>query len=260
MQQGILMVSFGSSHKETREKNIDGIFSHVREKYPKAKCYQAFSSDMIRKILKTRDFIEIPDIEGALIEMKKDGITHAYIQPTHIIDGIENNKMKEIAGKFSGEFQVLKIGSPLLDTKEDFDETVKGIWEELTPIVRDDILILMGHGTTHEANEAYSRLEACFRSHGKNKVYIATVEGTPTIEDVMDKLTCRKGERIVLAPFMFVAGEHAVNDMAGEEDSFSSKLSAAGYITDCILKGIGEYEPIRDRYIKHLDEILTKAE
>lgn len=264
MKKGILIVSFGCTYKEERENNIDRLVADISEKYPEVTCYQAFSSNIIRRILKERDFIVVPDVAEALMQMKEDGITQVYIQPTHILDGVENNKVKDISGKYMKYFEEIKIGVPLLDSEDDIQDVANSLWKELKAVVREDILILMGHGTKHQANSVYEKLEKQFTTLGNHKVFISTVEGIPLIEDVIEKLDIRYGKnainrRIVLAPFMLVAGDHARNDMAGEKDSYVSKLIQAGYRPECIMKGIGEYEGIRNIYIRHLDKIMNST-
>ncbi len=263
MNQGILIVSFGTTHKETREKNIEKLVQTVREVFPDRSIYQAYSSNIVRSILKRRDNLIIPNVREALQQMQQEGITQVIILPTHIIDGIENNRMKQTADGCRDLFMDLKLARVLLDNEADCKDTAKALWKEIKAEAGNSPVILMGHGSVNVADRFYSRLETELRSLSGQQIYIATVEGSITIEHVIEKLNAsaekreyEKG-RVLLLPFMLVAGDHAVNDMAGEEDSFAAKLRDAGYEPECILRGIGEYEEIRRLYIKHLREAST---
>jgi sirohydrochlorin cobaltochelatase len=258
MSKGILIVSFGSTYAETREKNIGGIETYIAKRYPEMRCYRAFTSDMIRKVLSKRDQIEIMDVEQALRLMKADGITQVYIQPTHIIDGIENNKAKHIMQQYMSEFDYIGMGKPLLADEKDYDRVTDILWEQLLVNEDDSNLVLMGHGSEHNANEAYKKLENVFHKKGYANVYVATVEAKPTIEDVIKKLQVTTKKKVYLTPFMIVAGDHAHHDMAGGTDSFYTKLEEEGYETEIIMKGLGEYEEIRELFLIHLEELITK--
>ncbi len=261
MSQGILIVSFGTTYKETRDKNIERIAETVRESFPDWRVYQAYSSNIVRGILKKRDNIIIPDTKEALLRMKQDGITHATVLPTHIIDGIENNRMKNTIEECLDLFEEIKTAGVLLGNKEDFRLVARALWKEIKKHTEDVPVIFMGHGSVHEADQCYTILEKELRLYSGRNVYIATVEGAVTIEDIIPRLNADVTERgrVLLLPFMLVAGDHAVNDMAGEEESFASRLKSEGYEPECILRGIGEYEGIRRIYIKHLREALVRC-
>ncbi len=258
MKQGILIVSFGTTYKETREKNIERLAATVRENFPDWSIYQAYSSNKVRSILKTRDNIVVNSTREALKQMKADGVNEVAVLPTHIIDGIENNLMKQVIKAESHLFQKVSIASALLEGEEYYKLISKALWQEINELAQDDPVIFMGHGSSHEADGNYEVLEAELRAVSGKEVYIATVEGSTTIEAVVERLNAVstvKG-RVLLLPFMLVAGDHAINDMAGEEDSFASLLIEKGYQPECILKGIGEYAMIRNIYIRHLREAI----
>lgn len=259
MNKGILVVSFGSTYKETREKNIGGIETLIHHRYPDMKLYRAFTSEIIIKVLKQRDSIEIMDVEQALQQMKKDGITHVYVQPTHIIDGIENHKAYETVQQWKNEFEYIGMAKPLLGDQEDYRKVVEAIWDNLKEGVKNNALILMGHGSDHKANISYEYLEDAFHKAGHTNVHLATVEAEPTIEDVIMKMEPIEYQRVILMPFMIVAGDHAHNDMAGETDSFCTKLVEKGYETNVVMKGLGEYKEIRDIFVSHLKHLIEEV-
>lgn len=259
MKKGILIVSFGTTYKETREKNIEKVAETVREQFPDWQVYQAYSSNIVRNILKKRDSLDIPDTGEALLRMKKDGITEVAVLPTHIIDGIENNRMKQAVEECRELFTKTRVAGVLLAQDEDYKDVAKALWEEVKTFAEDSPVIFMGHGSAHEADKSYERLEKELRSYSGKEIYIATVEGSVTIGDIIERMKSLKQEEknVLLMPFMLVAGDHAVNDMAGEEsDSFVSNLRSEGYKARCILKGLGEYESIRNIYIKHLSKAI----
>lgn len=258
MNSGILLVSFGTTHRDTREKNIEAIVEAVRKKYPDRDVCQAYSSDRVRAILKERENLCIPSIEEALIRMKESGIRNLTILPTHIIDGVENNKMKQIAERYRPDFETLSIADALLEEEEDYSAAAKALWDSLKEAAQGKTVIFMGHGSQHEADGSYEKMEQALRAYAGREIYIATVEGAVTIEEVLCRMErCGQsaetsGQAVLLAPFMLVAGEHAVNDMAGEKASFASKARAAGMDVTCLMKGLGEYEGIVELYMKHL--------
>ncbi len=259
MKKGILMVSFGTTYRDTREKNIERLAEAVRENFPHWKLYQAYSSQRVRNVLEKRDHIRIPGIQEALLEMLQEEITHVAVLPTHVMDGIENNKMKHAVEEVRTLFTEVKIAGALLGGEADIKLVAGAIWEEIKEIAGDDPVVFMGHGSAHEADQCYAELETALRSSSGRELYIATVEGAVNIASVIERLAAeQKGKgRILLLPLMLVAGDHAIHDMAGEEASFASELKAAGYEPECILKGMGEYEGIREIYIEHLRKVIN---
>ena len=257
MRTGILVASFGTTYQDTREKNIDAIVKCVKEKYKDVDVYEAYTSSKIRKALE-KDGIKKYSVEEALEIMAGDGITHVAILPTHVIDGIESEIVKADVLKMSSYFEDIKTAGVLLNSPEDYRDVCDAVWGELKEPVREDTLILMGHGTEHKADESYGIMEDIFRKQTGADIYIATVEGETTIDDVIIKMKEKNNsKRVIIAPFMLVAGDHANNDMAGDEDSFKSKLHDEGFEPECIIKGLGEYEDIRKIYISHLDAVMN---
>lgn len=258
MRRGILVVSFGTTYHETREKNIGRITRMIRENYPDDLVLEAFSSEVVRSVLKERDGVTVPNVTEALNRMHGEGIRNVVVFPTHIIDGIENNRMKEDVEACRTLFDEIKLADVLLATEADYERTAEALWQSVSAEAGASPVIFMGHGTEHEADACYMRFEEEMNRHAQNPVYVATVEGSVGIDDVLSRLTAsgKRGGRVLLVPFMLVAGDHANNDMAGEEDSFAKKLKAAGYEPECILKGIGEYPKIRECYLWHLRQCI----
>ena len=203
----------------------------------------------------------ITGVENAEAEMERignmirDGIKELIVQPTHIINGIENDLMKEDVLAYADHFDSIRFGTPLLTSTKDIEEAIRAFMEDWKDLPEKEALVLMGHGTTHYANTAYAALDYTFKDLGYSNVLIGTVEAYPSIPSILRGLKELQPEKIHLTPFMIVAGDHATNDMAGEEeDSWKNQFEAAGYTVECHLKGLGEYEGIRKIFLKHIEE------
>ena len=187
--------------------------------------------------------------------MKSQGVTHVAVLPTHVLDGIENNRMKENIAKYESEFESVKAADALLARDEDYVNIAKALWESLKDEVGSRTLVLMGHGTEHAADSDYARIENVLREYSHHNIYIATVEGSVTIEDVIARMNADKADKhVVVTPFMLVAGDHANNDMAGDDDdSWKSQFeaSAAFDSVECQIAGLGEIADIQQLYIAH---------
>lgn len=257
-KEAILVVSFGTSYEETRKLTIDAIEKDIAEAFKRKALYSAWTSKMIRNKIKAQKGIDIPGVTEALQQMKKEGITDVIIQPTHVINGVENEQMLIDAKEFIGQFQSLKIGDPLLTTKGDNQKVIEAVAEEFLYLDSEEALVLMGHGTTHYSNAIYAALDYEFKDRGYKNIYLGTVEAYPGLPSIFRMLKESGTKKVCLAPFMIVAGDHAQNDLSGgEEDSWYSLLSRNGYEVRCVLKGLGEYKKIRELFIEH---ILRAAE
>ena len=173
-----------------------------------------------------------------------------------MINGIENDLMKEDALAFKNHFERITFGDPLLTTQQDHVEIVNAICQEFSNLPADCALILMGHGTSHYANDVYAALDYRFKDLGFSNIHLATVEGYPTLENVTRMVKEQGAKKVILTPFMIVAGDHARNDMSGDdEDSWKNQFLAAGYDVECRMKGLGEYPAIQDMLIRHVTEV-----
>ncbi len=251
-RKAILVVSFGTSYEETRKKTIDRIEAEIQEQFSECAVYRAWTSGMIRRKLQERDGIRIMNVREAFEQMQADGISEVIVQPTHVINGIENDRMTQDVESFRGSFDRIAIGAALLTSAEDCRRVIEAVVKELHP-AEDEALVFMGHGTEHYANAVYAALDYQFKDMEYSNIFMGTVEGYPTLESVM-KLVERSGlKKVVLAPFMIVAGDHATNDLSGdEEDSWKSVFEQAGYEVRCVLKGLGEYKEIREIILDHV--------
>jgi Cobalt chelatase (CbiK) len=255
-KKAILAVSFGTSHNDTRKITIDAIEQDMQAAFPDYALYRAWTSKMIIKKVNARDGVHICNVKEAMEKMLQDGITDVLVQPTHVINGIENDLMKEDALAFQEQFHSISFGDPLLTSEQDNSAVIDAITSEFKTLTKDEVLVLMGHGTTHYANAIYAALDYTFKDKGYSNIFLGTVEAYPTMESLLKMVHAYQPKKVVLAPFMIVAGDHAKNDMASDEpDSWYSQFKAAGYDVEPVLKGLGEYTGIRKLFIEHLKTI-----
>lgn len=254
-KKAILAVSFGTSHLDTLDKTIGAIERRIAENYPEYRLYRAFTSGMILKKLKKKEGLELYHVREAMARMEEDGIETVIVQPTYIINGIENDRMLEELIEYADRFRRVRVGKPLLSSADDYKKAIHAVIAEVN-LAEDEMLVLMGHGTDHHANSAYPTLEYTFHLLGYHQVLVGTVEGFPDLENVITKLEISGKKKVVLMPFMVVAGDHAKNDMAGEDGSWKTELEDAGYEVRVILKGLGELEGIQNIFVEHIEETI----
>ena len=245
MKKAILVTSFGTSHKDTRKKCLDSIQREVEEKYGSENVERAYTSRIIRRIIEKNEGIHIFDQEEGLKALKDRGFEKIITMSLHILDGIEYSKLDDKFGKISKQ---------LLADDEDFKKIVEN--KEFNDLEGNDAIVFMGHGTESEADYAYQKLQDEYLKAGKNNIFIATVEGKVTIEDIIEKMKEKDFKRILLKPLMIVAGDHAKNDMSSDdEDSWKTILKNEGYEVTAVLKGMGEYEFIRKMFMDKLEAV-----
>lgn len=252
-KKALLVISFGTSYEETRRKTIDAIEQDIRAAFPGYEFRRAYTSPTIIRILKSRDGIRIDNVEQALARLVQDGYRTVVVQTTHVIRGFEYDGMMEILERFRGQFDVIRCGEPLLGGGEDFCRAAGIIGEALAGYRRPGTdILLMGHGTEHVANAAYEKLQQAFFEEGLEDFLVGTVEASATMEHMTQLVKKRRPDRVLLSPFMVVAGNHAVKDMAGDgETSWKYRFGQAGYQVECLMKGLGEYPGIRRMYVEH---------
>ena len=300
MEKALLVVSFGTSHMGTCDETIGAIENYLAKAMPHRKLYRAWTSRFIIKKLKERDGIEIDTVDRAIDRMIADGIKDLLVVPTHMIGGSENDKMrgmirerlvgshgeKETVTETSGgdesetgisgydgaeasPFERVRISGPLLDKADDLERLVEAVAGELLTgdPAREKTLVLMGHGSGDKpkANDIYVRLEEEFHRQGYPNVFVGTVEGQPGLDHVLDKITSKK---VMVAPLMIVAGDHAVNDMAGDDPASWKNRIAAGREADAgaeadgrpgvkddsrtvipVLRGLGSYPGVQAMFL-----------
>ena len=259
-KKAILVVSFGTSYDTTRKVTIDAIEKEIADAYPDYQIYRAWTSKMILAKLKRRDNIHYDNVKEAFERMIADGITDVIVQPTHVINGIENDIMTEEALSYNSHFSTIRFGTPLLTSMDDNNYIIDAIHHEFSDLSQDEVLVLMGHGTTHYSNAIYAALDYMFKEKGCPNIFLGTVEAYPSMDTLLHMVKEYQPKQVVLAPFMIVAGDHATNDMAGDDpNSWRSQFEAAGFPVKCVLKGLGEYPDIRKLFLQHVEEAIHSS-
>lgn len=258
-KKAILVVSFGSSFIENREAAIDATEKKIADAFPEYDFYRAFTSQTIIDIYAERDKVEIMNVTEAMEKIYKEGYGELLIVPTLVINGEEKDEMMEQLEPFKDKFSKLTISSPLLTTYEDYVTLVHAMEKEMPKTKPGEAIVLMGHGTPHAGNSAYGTLDYIFKDEGLKDVHVGTVEGFPTLDTVMKNLEQGGYKKVTLMPAMMVAGDHAHNDMAGdEEDSWKNLLKAKGYDVEYVMKGLGELSEIQNLFIEHAKKALSE--
>lgn len=250
----ILVVSFGTSYDDNRDLSIGAVEADIAAAYPDYEVRRAFTAQTVIDILGERNDLDVDNVTEAMDRLVSDGVTKVVIQPTHVMNGAEyDDVMAEIA-PYADKFEVMAVGAPLLTSYEDYEAVINALLADNENAgSADTALVYMGHGTHHFANATYSQLEAMMHAEGYENAFVGTVEGFPTLEVVQAQATAYGAKKIILMPLMVVAGDHANNDMAGdEEDSWKVVLTNAGFEVECVLEGLGQNAGIRAIYIDHI--------
>ncbi|MBR0430078.1 MAG: sirohydrochlorin cobaltochelatase [Lachnospiraceae bacterium] len=259
-EKELLVVSFGTSFNDSRRLTIGAIEKALEEAYPEYSVRRAFTSNIIIDHVNKRDGILIDDLDAGLQRAVDNGVKELVIQPTHLMNGIEYTELSDAVAQYADAFESVKIGAPLLTTDEDF----KNVEQALVDWTKeyDDgktAIVFMGHGTEAESNGVYAKMQELFTADGYENYYVGTVEATPSLDDVLAAVQAGEYERVILEPMMVVAGDHANNDMAGDEDdSWKSAFEKAGYKVECLLRGLGENEAIQQMYVEHAKAVIEE--
>ena len=270
----LLVVSFGTSFNDSRVKDIKGIEDALQEAYPDWSVRRAFTAQIIINHVQARDDEKIDNMQQALDRAVANGVKNLVVQPTHLMHGAEYDEMNELLDQYKDKFEGIAVAEPLLGEVGD-DATVinadkeavaKAITAEAVKTAGYDdaaaaedgtAFVFMGHGTAHVAKVSYSQMQTTMETLGYTNVFIGTVEGEPedtSCEAVIEKVKEAGFTKVVLRPLMVVAGDHANNDMAGDdEDSWLSQFKAADCFdsVDTQIAGLGEIGDIQQLYIDH---------
>lgn len=260
-KRGILLVAFGTSVPEA-VASIDSLKSQAEAAFPGVPVRMAYSSKIIRDKIAGEGVVKRAPAQ-ALADMAAEGFTHVAVQSLHSIPGKEFHDIIATARAMEGMpkgMKTISVGLPLLSTPEDIKAATEAILSTLPKHGKGQAVVLMGHGTEHPANAAYAALQLELWKHDP-AVFVATVESSPSLEDVIPALK-RAGVRSVhLVPLMSVAGDHAHNDMAGDEDdSWASKLKAKGFTPKADLTGLGSRPAVAKLWIGHLKDAVKELD
>ena len=237
------------------ENAVSGIKMKVTELQKdktKVEWEQSALRDIIDKLAE-EEGLEIDNVTEALDRAVEDGITTLVVQPTHLMDGLEYSDVVNEVAAYADSFEKVVMGEPLLTSDEDYDAVIAAITEATSEYDDGETAIcFMGHGTEAESNQVYATLQDKLAEQGYENYYVGTVEAEPTLEDVLAAVGQGDYTKAVLAPLMVVAGDHANNDMAGDEEgSWKTEFEGAGYEVQCLIQGLGQLEAIQDIYVAH---------
>ena len=278
----ILVVSFGTSFNDSRATDIGGIEKAIQAAYPDWSVRRAFTAQIILNHVQARDGEVIDNVEQALARAKENGVRNLVIQPTHLMHGAEYDELMEAVEAVRGDFAAVSIAEPLLGSVGDdasvinadkeavakavVEEALKAAGCDSTSAAEEDgtAFVFMGHGTAHVARVSYSQMQTQMDKLGFNNVFIGTVEGEPegtSCVDTIAKIKAAGYKKVVLRPLMVVAGDHANNDMAGDdEDSWKSMFTADGSFEsiDMQIEGLGRIAAIQELYVAHTAQAIDE--
>ena len=271
----ILIVSFGTSFNDSRAEDIGGVEKALQAAYPDWSVRRAFTAQIIINHVQARDDEKIDNMDQALERAVDNGVKNLVVQPTHLMHGAEYDELTEAVENYKDKFESVKIAEPLLGEvgadetaiNEDKAAVAEAITAEAVKTAGFDSLdaakeegtafVFMGHGTSHTAKISYSQMQTQMEQLGYENVFIGTVEGEPedtACEAVIEKLKNAGYKKVILRPLMVVAGDHANNDMAGDDDdSWKSQFEASGVFDsiDTQIAGLGEIDAIQQLYVAH---------
>lgn len=246
MKKAILVASFGTTHTDALERAILPTENTIRAAFDGIPCFRAFTSPTVRRRLQERQNIHVPSVEQALETLAAEGYEQVYLQPTLLLPGHEYDAICRQAEQAPIPTEV---GLPLLQNDRDLSFLARTLIDTY-PMPEDTVLLTMGHGTDHAADELYFRLREYIRALGME---LCTVEGSTDFNAAIAYLLTLPQRKVHLLPLLLVAGDHSKNDMAGPEpDSLKSLLEQAGFQVSYTLKGLGELPAIQKKYVERL--------
>ena len=254
----LLVLSFGTSYNDSRRFTIGAIEGALDKAFPDYSVRRGFTANIIIDHVERRDGIHIDDINEALQRAVDNGVKNLVIQPTHLMNGIEYNEIVDTVAEYSDAFEKVVFGEPLITSDDDIKRVENAIVNWTAEYDDGNTAIcFMGHGTEADSNSVYGKMQEMLTADGHKNYFVGTVEAEPSLEDVLAKVQEGNYKKVVLEPLMVVAGDHANNDMAGdEEDSWKSAFEAAGYEVECVLRGLGENDAIRQIYVEHAQKAI----
>lgn len=266
-KDAMVVMSFGTTYKDTRVKTIDATVDAIKAAHPNTKVITAFTSHIIRDRIQQKEGITYPTPEEALAELKKDGYTRVALASLDVIPGMEYNYDAAVYNLYKNDFKKMTLGTSLMywmgqeNQTDQVIETLKAVQSQFPKLGKEDGLLIMAHGTPDPANAYYSVIQDRIHTLGMKNVFIYTVEGTPNLEQVIPQLKLHGIKHVTLMPFMMVAGDHANNDMAGNEpDSHKSILEKEGFKVDTYIHGLGENQNIRNLFVERANEAWDALE
>ena len=258
-KKAILVVSYGSSYKDEREKSIGGIEQAIQNAFPEHKVYRAFTSEPIIKKIKNKEDIQIDTVGEALERAISEGIKEITLIQTHFVQGLRHEKLLEIVEHYKNVFKKIDVTEPILRNSKN-REVFAGVLEMIGHFYDDGetAICCVGHGIDEGSNVVYQKIQEILIQKGFNHYYVGTLSETPTLKDLKVKIEAKKNyRRVVLIPFMLVSGYHVRKDLAGPgEDSWKNTFIRAGFEVKCIKKGLGEDVRIQNIFAEHVKDVI----
>lgn len=249
MQKGdkaaILMVHFGTTHSDTRALTIDALNERVKKQFPDVEVREAYTSRIIIKRLSDRGIVKLNPLE-ALQQLHKEGYTHVLVQGSTIIQGVEMESLIRNVDEVKGLFKDIRIGNPLLYDPHDYESVINVI---IADADKNKAYVLVGHGTYDPTTAQYAMLDYMLKAKGFNNFIVGTIEGYPEYDDMLNQLKKSGLKDVILVPFMFVAGEHAKNDITID---WKEMLEKEGYNVSVKMEGLGQNKGIQDIIVSHM--------
>lgn len=266
-KDAILVLSFGTTYKNSREKTINKTVEDIQAAHPHTKVVLAFTSHIIVDRIGQKEGIEIPTPEKALARLKEEGYTRIAITSLDVIPGMEYAYDTAIYDLYKNDFKKMVVGTPIMywmgqeDQRDDVEEFVQALATQFPKTGKDEAVLVMAHGTPHPANAYYSVVQNRIDVANLGNVFVYSVEGWPHLDTVIPQLKARGIKKVTLMPMMMVAGDHANNDMAGaEDDSHKSVLEKEGFTVDTYLHGLGENPAVRKMFVERANEAWDALE
>lgn len=257
-EKELLVVSFGTSFNDNRVATIGAIENAMEEAFPEYSVRRGFTAQIIIDHVKSRDGEVIDNFGEALNRAIDNGVKTLVVQPTHLMNGLEYNDVIDELAQYAEEFEQVAVGDPLLTTDEDYEVVINAITEDTK--AQDDgetAIVFMGHGTEAESNQIYAAMQKKLTEAGFENYFVGTVEASPSLDDVLAMVQAGGYKKVVLQPLMIVAGDHANNDMAGDEEgAWKKTFEDAGYEVTCNLKGLGEMPEIQELLVAHAQKAM----
>lgn len=256
----LLVVSFGTSFNDNRRLTIGAIEEAMEKAFPDYSVRRGFTAQIVIDHIQRRGGEVIDNVGQALDRAADNGVKTLIVQPTHLMNGFEYNDVVDEVAQYADAFDRIIMGAPLLTSDEDF-RIVAQAMVDVTARYDDGrtAICFMGHGTEAESNTVYAKMQTVLTDGGHANYFVGTVEAEPSLDTVLELVNAGDYEKVVLQPMMIVAGDHANNDMAGDdEDTWKTAFERAGYQVECVLKGLGEYEAIQQLLVDHVKDAIAK--
>lgn len=266
-KDAMVVMSFGTTFKDTRQKTIEATVAAIQAAHPNVKVVTAFTSHIIIDRIKANEGITIPTPEEALDQLQKEGYTRVALATLDVVPGMEYNYDAAVYNLYKDKFKKMTLGLPLMywmgqeNQRDDVLESLKAVSTQFPKEDKTGAVLIMAHGTPDPSNAYYSVIQDRLETLGLKDAYIYTVEGYPNLEHIIPELKAKHITHVFLMPLMMVAGDHANNDMAGsDKESHKSILEAEGIKVDAYIHGLGENQAVRKIFVERANEAWDALE